>query len=229
MRFLIFLAILLKGLEAFAQQTIFNVPSADITKKDQIYLQHESQFRVNEKGRFINATNYATYGVGYNTELNLTQFNLSSPVSKNVSVGLGFKSSYLLAVGNSASLYQPKIIFGSMVPFSLQNNGIGNWSYVQGSFYLPQTKTRLSGGMSAGTKQIFGRRANCFMGGFEQKVSENFSLISDWYSGNHALGIFATGFSYAFPRDYIFFGGYQIPNSRKVGYNSVVIEIGKTF
>jgi hypothetical protein len=31
--------------QAIAQQTIFNVPSADITPKNKNFLQHESQFR----------------------------------------------------------------------------------------------------------------------------------------------------------------------------------------
>lgn len=212
----------------YAQQTIFNVPSSDITAKNKNFLQHESQFRAEDPDQFFNATNYFARGVGANTELDATLFNVGSPASKNAALGLGFKTA--LPLENSATKkYQPKIIFGSQIPFSLQRNGVGHWIYSAGNITLPQSNTRLTAGISNGTKQIFSKSVTCFIGGFEQKITTDFSLISDWYSGNHSLGIWATGFSYAFPQDFTFYGGYQIPNSKKVGKNSFVIEVAKIF
>ncbi len=211
---------------SLAQQTIFNVPSADILQKDKIFIQHESQFRTQEPQNFINATNYFAYGIGKNTELDATLFNLSSPASKNVSLGLGFKS--FLEI-DGLEEYQAKIIIGDMVLFSLQENNIGNWLYIEPSIYFDQTKTRLTGGITYGTKQIFGEEIICFLGGFEQKITSKLNFIGDWYSGDHAYSIFASGFSYQFPKDLTFYGGYQIPNSKKVGRNSFVLEIAKIF
>jgi hypothetical protein len=91
------------------------------------------------------------------------------------------------------SSYQPKLIIGAMAPFSLQGNGVGYWIYSTGNITLPQTNTRLTAGISSGTKQIFGESATCFIGGIEQKINNDFSLIADWYSGNHAMGILAAG------------------------------------
>ena len=67
------------------------------------------------------------------------------------------------------------------------------------------------------------------MGGFEQKITNNLSYISDWYSGNNALGVFSTGVSYVLPKDIVFYGGYQIPNSKKIARNGFIIEIAKIF
>ena len=221
-----FLIVIFFTHKSFSQQTIFNVPSADILQKDKVFVQHESQFRAKDPQNFINATNYFAYGAGNNIEIDATLFNLSSPTSKNVALGIGFKSAYEI---EALKDYQAKIIFGDMVPFSLQGNGVGNWLYVEPSFYVSQTSTRITGGISYGTKQIFGEEVVCFLGGFEQKVTAKINFIGDWYSGNHALGIFANGFSYQFPRDLTFYAGYQIPNSKEVGRNSFVIEVAKIF
>ena len=213
---------------AYSQQTIFNVPSADVTAKNKNFLQHESQFRAKDPDQFFNTTNYFAHGVGANTELDATLFNIGSPASKNAALGLGFKT--VLPLENSATKkYQPKIILGSQIPFSLQGNGVGHWLYSAASVTLPQSNTRFTTGISNGSKQIFGGNVTCFIGGFEQKITSDFSFISDWYSGNHSLGIWATGFSYALPQDFVFYGGYQIPNSKKVGRNSFVIEVAKIF
>ena len=115
------------------------------------------------------------------------------------------------------------------MPFSLQGNGIGNWTYLENSFFIPETSTRLTAGVSFGTKQIFGKNVVCFIGGFEQKITNNLSYISDWYSGDNALGIFSTGISYNLPQNIIFYGGYQIPNSKQIARNSFIIEIAKIF
>lgn len=218
--------LLLFNQSASAQQTIFNVPSADITPKNKNFLQHESQFRAKDPDQFLNTTNYYARGVGHNIELDATLFNLSSPASNNVSLGIGFKSATEL---QKNSAYKPKLIFGAMAPFSLQGNGVGHWIYTSGNITLPQTNTRLTAGISSGTKQIFGESATCFIGGFEQKITNDLNFIADWYSGNHAMGILAAGINYSLPQDFIFYGGYQIPNSKTVGRNSFIVEVSRIF
>lgn len=227
LKILLFFALIFP-FNCFAQQTIFNVPSADILDEKKVFIQHESQFRTKEPNNFINATNYFAYGVGSNTELDATLFNLSSPASQNVSLGIGFKKSFDLDFLSSKE-YKTKIIVGDMVPFSLQNEGVGNWAYIEPSLYFEESRTRITGGIMHGTKQIFGEDVICFLGGFEQKITSKINFISDYYSGKHALSIWASGFSYAAPRDLTFYAGYQIPNAKKVGRNSFVIEIAKIF
>lgn len=225
---IIFLTASLFAAKAQAQQTIFNVPSADVTEKNKNFLQHESQFRTKDPDQFINTTNYFARGIGSNTELDATLFNLGSPASKNASLGLGFKS-VLPIHGDAIKNYQPKIIIGSQIPFSLQGNGVGHWIYSAGSVTLPQTNSRFTAGISSGTRQIFAKNVNCFIGGFEQKITQDLTFINDWYSGNHAAGVFASGFSHPIPYDLMLFAGYQIPNSKKAGRNALVIEIAKIF
>jgi hypothetical protein len=150
---------------------------------------------------------------------------LASPASKNVALGLGFKNSTNLA-NNS---FKPKLTFGSMIPFSLQGNGAGNWTYATLSAVAPASQTRFTGGASYGTKQVFGQETICAIGAIEQPINKKFSLLTDWYSGHHNMGLLVLGFSHQLPQDLIFYGGYQIPNSKKVGRNGLLDEIAKVF
>lgn len=209
-----------------AQQTIFNVPSADIAQKREIFLQHESQFNPIPNDQFWSGTHYGTLGIGYNTELDMTLFNVSTPSSDNISLGLGFKSAIPIFT-KELPKQEIKLTVGEMIPVSLQGEGVGNWTYSHVSLKLPKIKTRLTAGASYGTKQIFGRNAVSFIGGIEQPITKQFSAVADYYSGTHALGFFIPGISYSPNPDLSFFLGYQIPNSSRCGNPGFVVEFAK--
>jgi len=221
-----FLLFFFLSCESYAQQTIFNVPSADILEKGKNFLQHESQFRTKDPKQFYNTLNYYARGIGYNTELDVTQMSWSAPASNNVTIGVGTKTAIPWRKDDP---YEIKTIVGFMLPISLQGKGAGHWAYITQSFVLPQTGTRFTAGFNSGSRQVFGKNVNSFIGGIEQKVTDKFSLIGDWYSGKHGWGQAALGFSYALPRDFTFYGGYQITNSKRELRNSFVIEIATIF
>jgi len=208
----------------YAQQTIFNVPSADVTPKDQIYLEHESQFKPWAPNAFWLGTHYTAYGIGHHTEIDATLSNVSAPPSGNVVLGLGFKSNFPLLAKKFPNR-ELKITVGNITPISLQGQGVGDWSYAHVSGRVPRLNTRLTAGVSAGTKQLFGRNTVGFIGGYEQPITQRFSLIGDWFSGTHANGYFIPGFSYILKGTTTLFVGYQIPNTRRVGPEGFVIEV----
>ena len=80
----------------------------------------------------------------------------------------------------------------------------GNWSFGELSARIPKLHTRLTGGISVGTKQIFGKTAVSFIGGFEQPLTKNLTLAADWFSGSNTQGLLISGFIYALPKDFIF-------------------------
>ena len=209
--------------------TIMNVPSADVAEKKHIFMAHETQFRKKERGKFWNDTHYTTAGIGHNTELTATFFNLGNLGHDDEVLGTGFKSAIPLKI-ERIQKYQPKIIIGSMALISLRDHGNGNWTYAAGSITIPQTDTRLTAGISTGTKQIFGHNVTAFMGGFEQKITHDLSLIGDWYSGkSNGFGVFATGLNYNFPHDISFAFGYQRSNTKTIAQNAFIASLGKMF
>src|SRR5574344_1966987 len=150
--------ILLSGRYCNAQQTVFNVPSADVTPDKAIFLQHESQFRAWNPDAFWLGTHYSALGVGHNTELDATLFNVSAPSSKNISLGLGFKSAMpVFFLKEKYPKREIKLTVGSEVLVSLQGNGVGNWSYAHLSCRLPHTSSEQARGLywqSLGIKVI---------------------------------------------------------------------------
>lgn len=213
----------------FAQQTVFNVPNADVTPKDTVFFQHESQFRPWNPGSFWLGTHYSAFGIGYNTELDATLFNVDAPRSHNISLGLGFKSAIpIKKLDEIFSGRELKFTVGSEVLVSLQGNGVGNWTYAHFSGRLPKLNTRLTAGISVGSKQVFGTEAVEFIGAVEQPVTEKFAIIGDWYSGkDHYAGYLIVGVSYKLPKQSAIYLGFQIPNETSVGQCGFVVEVSK--
>jgi hypothetical protein len=210
---------------AVSRQTIFNVPSADITAKASVYLEHESQFRAWQPGRYWFGTDYLAVGLGSNTEADVTLYNTSIPASGNVTAGLGVRSVFPI----TKSPTEFKWTVGDQALTSFQGQGIGYWGYSHFSGRLPWAHTRLTAGVSTGTKQLFGKTTTHFIGGVEQPLGKTFSLIADWYSGNHSLGYLTSGTSINLPKQFTFYLGYQRPNSQKVGKSGLTIELSKLF
>lgn len=225
---LVAFAIVILARPACAQQTIFNVPSADVTPEGKLFLQHESQFRPWKPGRFVSNTEYSALGIGHNTELDMTLFNVNAPASDNITLGVGFKSAIPI-LRKQLPDQEVKLTLGTVVPVSLQGEGVGNWSYTHLSARIPKVKTRLTAGVSAGTRQIFGRNAVAFIGGVEQPVTKRLSINGDWYSGTHNLGLLITGVSVSLPKNTNFYLGYQIPNTKRSGSQGFVLEFSKFF
>jgi len=214
-----------------AQQTVFNVPSADVTEKGHSFLQQEAQFRGWEPGPFFLGTTFSGYGIGHNTEIDATLFNVGAPATNSITLGTGFKS--VMPIAGLKDKYpkrEYKFTAGSQVLSSLQSQGVGNWTYSHLSGRLPVTNTRLTAGVSYGTKQVFGTNQAVFMGAIEQPVTKKLNLISDWFSGSeHFSGFLITGISYACPKNKTLYVGYQIPNSSRCGKSGFVLQFGKVF
>lgn len=222
--FFLLLSLGLTVSEAFAQQTIFNVPSADVTPKGQLYLEHESQFRPWGPHRFWLGTHYFAYGVGHGTEIDATVSNVSAPASDNIVLGIGLKKNFEL-FHKRFPRRDFRWTVGNITPISLQGQGVGTWTYTHLSGRIPKIDGRVTAGVSAGTRQLFGRNTVGFIGGYEQPVTKRLNIIADWFSGTHSNGYFIPGFSYVIKGPLTLFVGYQIPNTKRVGPSGLVVEL----
>ena len=218
--FFTLLLLLLLQNKASAQQTIFNVPSADVTEKGKIFVQHESQF----SNKFGLHTEYGAYGIGKNTELDLTLFGVGTRNVRNEVLGIGFKTS--LPIHKES---ETKFTVGNIIPISLTGKGVGGYFYSHLSTRLPKLKTRLTSGVLVGTNTLFGRDFVCYIGGIEQPITRKFSIVMDYHSGKHANGFLIPGFSYTIADNLVLWTGYQIANNRANGDNGFVIELSKVF
>lgn len=227
----IFIFYYLSFAPSFAVQTVFNVPSADVTEKGHVFVQQEAQFRGWNPDAFFNGTTFIDYGIGHNTDVGVTLFNVGAPATQNISMGVGFKSAIPIpGLKEKFPEREFKFTVGSNILIGLEGNDVGNWTYAHLSGRVPKANTRLTAGLSYGTKQAFGINHTCFIAAVEQPITKKLNLLADWYSGNeHWSGFLITGFSYALPKNTTIYAGYQIPNSPQNGVSGFVIEIAKIF
>lgn len=94
---------------ASAQQTIFNVPSADVTEKGHLFLEPEAQFSDN----FGLFTGYVAYGIGHHTALNLTVTGVGTHNVRDELLCLGSKT-YVTLHKES----ETKLTAGYLIPIS---------------------------------------------------------------------------------------------------------------
>lgn len=216
---------------SYAVQTVFNVPSADVTEKGHTFVQQEAQFRPWNPGANFLGTSYVDYGIGHNTDVGATLFNVASPGTQNITLGVGFKSAMPIAgLKEKFPEREFKLTVGSMMLPSLEGQGVGNWSYAHLSGRVPKVNTRLTAGVSYGGRQVFGVNHTCFIGAVEQPVTKKVTLLADWFSGSeHFAGFLIVGGSYALPKNMTLYTGYQIPNSQKNGVSGFVVELAKIF
>lgn len=220
--------------KVFAEQTVFNVPSADVTEKGHIFLQEEAQFNAwaGQNDNFYLNTTYTAVGVGHNTEAVATLYNVSSPnITPDISLGVGFKSAIPIpGLKEKFPKREFKLIIGSEVLIGLEGNGVGNWTYVALSGRIPKLNTRLTAGVNYGGRQVFGVNNVGFIAAVEQPVTKNFGLQADWFSGQeHFAGFLIAGFNYKLPKNTTLYAGYQIPNSDRSGVNGFCIQLAKIF
>lgn len=214
------------GGAASAQQAIVNLPSADITPQGRHFLMHETQARPQNPGRNWYGTNFYAYGVGKNTELAVTMYNFGTPRAANEAVGVGFKTAVPLFENRLPKL-ELKWTFGQMTIFNTRAQGVGVFGYTHGSVVLPKVKTRITGGVSAGTVELFKRNTVHPVAGWEQPIiPHKLYFIGEWFAGRHDFGFVSNGVLWHPKKDHVIVLAYKIPNTPLNGKSGLVFEYG---
>ncbi|MBC2668295.1 hypothetical protein ACFOON_04830 [Novosphingobium piscinae] len=225
-----------------AQQTIINAPSVDQTKQGRFFFLHESQLRSWDDNSYWLTTNFLTYGVTDRFELALTTYNIGSPTKPNQAIAPGWKTAQPVW-SRRLPEWEIKLGAGQMMPINLQGQGVGLWSFGQVSFRLPPTGTRLTGGVSHGPNQLFGRDTTHFVGSIEQPldglgariggalgdVVGDMAIVGEWFAGKHEFGDFVPGLNWHNDDGWVVIMGYKFSNKPGRKDDGIIFEIGKTF
>ena len=222
-RFALVIAFLIgSSAAARAQQTIFNVPSADVLDKGHTYLEADALGRPQDPS-FGFFTMRGVYGFG-----------------SNIEAGANFGG--FAATGRSVPFatvnikWQPwhdeKLAFttGAFGLFYLRGSRDGDpaamW-YGEASYKITPTTRFTAGGYWASSGYAAPDPQAGAQLGFEQKINDHLNLIADWYSGKNALGYFTPGVSVPLG-DWTIYAGYSIKNGDSKG-NAILVELGFTF
>jgi hypothetical protein len=176
---------------ASPQQTIVNVPSADVLQRGESYFEYDATFKFNKNAgnvvnRFSSFVPRIVVGVGANIEVGVNLTGNINPGSDATTIMPTIKMKFYDKKGWA-------IVGGDHVYIPVRNKSydIGNYVYLQASKSF-KSNTRLTFGAYHTSKNVFAPKAQRAGGqfGFEQTVNSKFSVGADWITGKHAAGYF---------------------------------------
>lgn len=210
-----------------AQQTLFNVPSADVLDRGKVYAEVDIPFRVAEP-RFSSFVPRVVVGVGGRVEVGL---NLAGNIQPGADATTlvpavkwkaydGGENGWAFVVGNNL-----------FIPVRNRSYRLGNYAYAEvGKTF--NSRTRVTAGGYHFTKSVVAPNAQRAGGqfGFEQPVTKNFQFQADWYTGNHTNGYFTPGFAYKLNTKLTGYFGYSLGNRNVThGNHFLYAEVGFNF
>ena len=207
-RYIFLLGFCLSCQQTLAQSLAFSVPNASTTHQGHFELTHESQIGL---AGFYNSFNILTYGLTKRTELTVNAINVSDVFPFGVSYGAGFKTVQPLRglrVPNFNFTLGANVKYGPQLGYT-RNFGFFGYSHLSST--LPNWGTRFTAGVGYGTPHAFGfsrytaadstiRVEGNYpimgMAIIEQPITKRFSLMADYFSGQHAQGAIIAGGQY---------------------------------
>lgn len=202
------------------QETMFNVPSADVLDKGKLYLETDWLWRPSDPSFAAGAPIRAVYGFGGNIEGGI---NFAGIVTPGRSVPVAIPNIKWQPLKTDSFF----LTTGALGQFFLRGSRDGNPAvqiYGHAAAKLP-FGTRLTAGgwwTSSGYASPNATAGGLF--GFEQPITPNLTLAADWYTGNSSLGYVTPGVVVTAGR-WVFYGAYSIKNGNSKG-NGLLLELG---
>jgi hypothetical protein len=212
---------------AAAQQNLFNVPSAEITRPNEIF--YQQQFNVNESTE----TNLSlAYGVGKEFEIGLNVFNLvmipeSNPTFNedgelflaNVQKGIYFNDWFKIGVGSQ---------LGETIANRREDVRFAEFTWLTGVLTLWDDQSRVYGGFYDANKAF---RGDCgdelgFMLGYDIPTAiEKIDLVGDYISGSSDISVAVLGAVWDMTENWQFSLGGQLPSPHSGNSYGAVVEL----
>ncbi len=206
---------------AQAQQTLFNVPSADVLEKGKTYLEVDDLYGGDPDVQVI--TFRGVQGLGGRVEAGVNVGGFVQPGRSTPTIVPNVKwqpyrtDTFFVTTGALGLFYLRRS--KDCDPAALA------YSHVT---WRASTKTRLTAGAWAASDGYAGpgaERGGLF--GFEQPLGRTITVAADWFTGKNGLGYFTPGVFVAAGAVTIY-AGYSIKNGAATG-NGLLAELGLTF
>ena len=171
-----------------AQQTVFNVPTADVLDRGRVYLETDWLWRPNAPG-FSSGEIRAVYGAGSNVEvgLNLGGFAPRGPSAIVVMPNVKWQPHHSDSLSLTAGL---------LALFRASGRGgstAAALGYAHAALRLPIGTRLTAGGWMASSHYAGSGVEKGGLFGLEQPIVSNVTLAADWYTGASGLGYTTPG------------------------------------
>ncbi|HUC42272.1 MAG TPA: hypothetical protein VL913_00875 [Candidatus Micrarchaeaceae archaeon] len=208
-----------------AQETVFDVPSADILNKGQVYFEQDGTVRpVNVAATF---TPRVVFGVGGSIEAGVNFNGLSAPGPEETVVSPTIKWRPWYDKDSGWMFYVGDDVF---IPVHDRTYNAGNYAYASVD-KVWASGTRIGFGAYDFTRDVVAKANRA--GGeftFEQPVTKKLTLAVEWYTGKMADGYVNPGVIFKLTPKITLYGAYQIGNAGVTAGNHMFLwEIGYNF
>lgn len=209
---------------AHGQQTIFNVPTADVLDKGKLYVEDDTLWRPSDP-KFATFTVRGVWGFGSGMEGGVNLGGFVTPGRSTPTATLALKWQPIRAEAGGFALTA-----GAHGLFFLRGSEDGRPAghfYAHASYAFP-TGTRLAAGGWFATSGYAGSsdtRGGIFT--LEQKVDDHLTLAGDWYTGKNGIGYLSPGIVSAWGK-WTIYAAYALKNGDSKG-NAALLELGYSF
>ncbi|MGC2817111.1 MAG: hypothetical protein WA207_17070 [Candidatus Acidiferrum sp.] len=210
---------------ARGQETVFDVPSADILDQGKVY--GELDGTVRPVDLISTFTPRVVFGIGHEIEIGVNFDGLTTPVTAELELSPTIKWRVWTVGTTGWSFY-----LGDDLSFPVRRRtfNAGDYSY---AFFAKEWKhgTRIGIGGYDFTKNVVAA-ANRAGGQFtiDQRLSSPVTLAAEWYTGNHAAGYVNPGAIIKLTPKLTAYAAYQIGNANLTkGNHQFLWELGYNF
>ena len=190
-------------LASFGQQTVFDVPSADVLDRGKVYGELDLTFRPVDFA--FGATPRVVFGVGHRIEAGLNVNGIGAPGESHTILSPTLKWKLYDGGKNGWAFLAGDDLF-----FPVQNRMYNTGNYFYAFFSKSwETGTRAGFGGYHFSPNVVARAQRA--GGqftFEQNVLSKLQMAAEWYTGRHANGYFNPGLIYKATPRFTFYGTY---------------------
>jgi hypothetical protein len=210
---------------AYGQETVFNVPSADVLDAGKVYGELDGTVRVTDP--FATFTPRVVVGIGHGIEVGANFDGLSAPMLGELEISPTVKWRVWKDETSGWCLYVGDDVF---FPVRQRTYNAGNYTYAT---LAKQWKhgTRVGIGGYDFTRYVV---ANANRAGgqftFEQRLNDRWTLAAEWYTGKQAVGYVNAGGIVKLTPKLSLYAVYQMGNSGvRTGNHMFLWELGYNF
>jgi hypothetical protein len=214
---------------AFAQSTIFNIPTTDAVAPKKVYFEFDflSHLESHDKGGFQTYDPRVVAGVGKGVEVGLNVASTHSAAPTVVYAQPNIKWRFYANEDRGMAMSAGAIAYTPLKDRSA-NDSFG--------FFYGNASKKFKGGygprFTVGGYGIAGLNADVDKGGamvgYEQPIASKVSFVTDWFSGRNGFGYVTPGFSFALPKNQLVNVGYSFGNYGRKN-NALFVYYGVTF
>jgi hypothetical protein len=221
----VFLLLAFPAARAYGQETVFDVPSADILDKAKVYGELDGTVRpVDPLATF---TPRVVVGIGHQIEIGMNFEGLSAPTLGQLDVSPTVKWRPWKSETSGWSFYVGDNVY---FPVRQRAYNVGNYSYAAFAKEWAHG-TRVTFGGYDFTRYVVAsanRAGGQFT--FEQRVTNRLTLAAEWYTGKQAAGYVNPGAIIKVNSKLTLYAAYQIGNAGvTTGNHQFLWELGYNF